>query len=142
MPSPEAGSRRRERAVTESSERSDRIVLAGLAFEARHGVYPEEKETGRRFEVDVEMELDLAPAGRSDDLGLTVDYGRVAEAIRDVLEGPSVDLIETLAERVATAILESFAPVRAVVVRVRKPGVALAVQVGYAGVEIRRARAG
>lgn len=122
------------------SERSDRIVLAGLAFEARHGVYPEEKETDRRFEVDVEMELDLAPAGRSDDLGLTVDYGRVAHVVRGVFEGPSVGLIETLAERIAADVLADFAPVRAVVVRVRKPGVALAVPVAHAGVEIRRER--
>ena len=124
-----------------SGSRPDRIVIAGLAFEARHGVYPEEKTTAQRFEVDVELELDLGPAGRSDDLTRTVDYSLVTERVRDVLLGPSVDLIETLAERIAAASLDASTMVEAVVVRVRKPGVALAAPVEWAAVEIRRTRA-
>lgn len=123
-----------------SGRRADRIVLAGLVFEARHGVHPEEKTTAQRFEVDVELELDLGPAGRTDDLTRTVDYGRVAERVRDVVLGPSVDLIETLAERIATAVLGDAPAVDAVIVRVRKPGVVLVVPVDHAAVEIRRAR--
>lgn len=122
------------------SGRGDRIVLAGLAFEACHGVHPEEQATRQRFEVDVELELDLAPAGRTDDLARTVDYSRVAERVRDVVLGPSVDLIETLAERIAVASLDASTMVEAVVVRVRKPGVALAAPVDWAAVEIRRTR--
>ena len=119
---------------------SDRIVLASLAFDARHGVNEHEKTTTQRFEVDVELELDLGPAGRSDDLAATIDYGAVATLVRGVLDGPPVDLIETLAERIAARLLERFPPADAVVVRVRKPDVRLAAPLAYAGVEIRRAR--
>ena len=119
---------------------TDRIVLAGLAFMARQGVYEHEKTTPQRFEVDIELELDLGPAGRADDLAATVDYGTVATFVRAVLEGPPVDLIETLAERIAAQLLERFVAVDALVVRVRKPDVQLAAPLAYAGVEIRRTR--
>jgi len=119
---------------------SDRIVLASLAFMARHGVNEHEKTTTQRFEVDVELELDLGPAGRSDDLAATLDYGAVATLVREVLDGPPVDLVETLASRIADGVLADFALVDSVVVRVRKPDVLLAAPLAYAGVEIRRAR--
>lgn len=119
---------------------TDRIVLAALTFDARHGVHEHEKATAQRFEVDVELELDLGPAGRSDDLAATVDYGDVARLAREVLDGPPVDLIETLAERLAVRMLDRFAAAAAVIVRVRKPDVRLASPLAYAGVEIRRER--
>lgn len=122
------------------SARGDRIALAGLVFTARHGVHPEEKTTPQRFEVDVELELDLGPAGRADDLTRTVDYSSVAERVRDVVDGPSVDLIEALAERIAAAVLADAPGADAVVVRVRKPDVTLAAPLAWAGVEIRRTR--
>ncbi|NJD28257.1 MAG: dihydroneopterin aldolase [Chloroflexi bacterium] len=111
-----------------------------MAFEARHGVHPHEKVESQPFEVDVELGLDLWPAGRFDDLSRTVDYGTVYEAVRAILEGPSHDLIESLAESVAQAVLEAHPPVREVVVRVRKPGVQLGGPLAFAGVEIRRRR--
>lgn len=119
---------------------TDRIVLAGLAFMARHGVHEHEKATPQRFEVDVELELELGPAGRSDDLSATVDYGAVATLVHEVLDGPPVDLIETLGTRIADTVLADFALVDAVVVRVRKLDVRLAAPGAYAGVEIRRTR--
>lgn len=119
---------------------TDRIVLSNFRFEAAHGVHAHEKETPQRFEVDVELELDLAPAGRSDQLSATVDYGAVAKVVAAVVEGPSVDLIETLAERIAARTLAAFPSVSAVVVRVRKPDVHLVVPLDHASVEIRRER--
>jgi dihydroneopterin aldolase len=119
---------------------SDRIVLSNLRFEATHGVHDWEKTTPQRFEVDVELELDLAPAGGSDDLALTADYGAVARLVASVLEGPSVDLIETLAERIAEGLLAQCRAAEAVVVRVRKPDVNLVVPLDHAAVEIRRTR--
>lgn len=119
---------------------TDRIVLTGLEFWALHGVYEHEKATAQRFEVDLEVELDLAPAANLDDLALTVDYGAMAERVRAVMAGPPVDLLETLAERIAGAVLADFERVRAVVVRVRKPDVELVVPMAFTGVEIRRAR--
>lgn len=120
---------------------SDRIVLAGMTFQARHGVSDREKEQAQRFEVDVELGVDLGPAGRSDDLGRTVDYRGVYEAVRVIVDGPSRDLIEALAEAIAASLLETNPKVEEVVVRVRKPEVRLGGPLEHAGVEITRGRA-
>lgn len=119
---------------------SDRIVLAGMAFDARHGVNDWEKTEAQRFEVDVELVLGTRRAGSSDALAQTIDYRAVYEVVRRVLEGPPVDLIETLAESIARDVLASHDRVRRIVVRVRKPDVRLGGPLGYAGVEIRRRR--
>ncbi len=121
---------------------TDRITLANMRFRGRHGVLDEERVTAQPFEVDVELYLDLAPAGRSDDLARTVDYRVVFEIARQAVEGPSCQLIETLAERIAGRILAlpAAAAVSEVVVRLRKPEVALGGELDAAAVEIRRAR--
>jgi dihydroneopterin aldolase/2-amino-4-hydroxy-6-hydroxymethyldihydropteridine diphosphokinase len=119
---------------------TDRIVLANMRFEAAHGVQSYEKTSPQRFEVDVELELDVAQAGRLDELERTVDYGSVAKLVAAVLHGPAVDLLETLAARIAADVLAGFAGVDAVTVRVRKPDVRLVVPLDHAGVEIRRVR--
>jgi dihydroneopterin aldolase len=116
---------------------TDRIVLAGMAFQGRHGVNPWEKTEAQRFEVDVELVLDLRPAGLADDLDRTVDYRGVHAIVQRLVEGPSFDLIEALAERIAGEVLASTT-VDEVVVRVRKPEVRLDGPLQYAGVEIRR----
>ena len=119
---------------------TDRIVLVGMAFEARHGVNDWEKEQAQRFEVDVELFLGTRSAGASDELGQTIDYRDVYEAVRRVLEGPPVDLIETLAESIARDALAANDRARKVIVRVRKPDVQLGGPLAYAGVEVIRRR--
>jgi dihydroneopterin aldolase len=119
---------------------SDRIVLADMAFQARHGVHDWEKIEAQRFEVDVELALDVQPAGRDDDLTKTVDYGGVYRVVRNVVESKTFNLIEALAEAIAHEILGAHAQVDEVVVRVRKPEVRLDGPLAYAGVEIRRVR--
>lgn len=118
----------------------DRIELRAMRFAGRHGILPEEHERPQPFEVDVVLELDLAAAGRTDNLAATVDYGPVFETARSIVEGPHVDLIETLAERIAAAVLADHARVDAVTVRVRKPHAPLPGRFDWAGVEIRRTR--
>ncbi len=105
--------------------RMDRILLEGMVIHGRHGTLPAERELGQPFVVDVELHLDLRPAGLSDDLAQTVDYSQVHRQVREIVEGPPASLTETVAERVATAILESHPPVEAVRVRVAKPHVRL-----------------
>ncbi len=119
---------------------TDRIVLAGMAFAGRHGVLDSERLDAQPFEVDVEIVLDLRPAGTTDDLALTVDYGAVFETCRAIVEGPGVRLIEALAERIAAALLAGFPAAGDVVVRVRKPRAPLPGTFAWAGVEIRRGR--
>jgi dihydroneopterin aldolase len=119
---------------------SDHIVLAGMAFQARHGVLDWEKEQAQRFEVDVELALDVQPAGLDDDLTRSVDYRAVYGVVRQVVESTTFNLIEALAEAIAHEILGEQPLVDEVVVRVRKPEVVLGGPLDYAGVEIRRVR--
>ena len=118
---------------------TDRIVLHNMRFEASHGYYEQERQSRQPFEVDVELELDVEPAGSADELERTVDYAAVYAVVRDVLEGPPVRLLETLAESISGRVLAGF-DVAAATVRVRKPGVDLGGPLDYAGVEIRRTR--
>ena len=119
----------------------DRIILEGMVFHGRHGTLPAEQELGQPFVVDVELGLDLRPAGLSDDLTKTVDYGEVHRLARQIVEGEPVNLTETLAERIAAATLEEHPLVEAVRVKVKKPHVRLddTVLAGSA-VEIQRRR--
>jgi dihydroneopterin aldolase len=120
---------------------TDRIELRDMRFEASHGVLPEEATVAQPFEVDVVLECDLAAAGTSDDLALTVDYGDVFRRVRAIVEqGPHVALIETLAERIAAEVLAAHPAAAAVTVRVRKPRAPLPGVFAWAGVEIRRQR--
>jgi len=118
---------------------TDRIVLTGILVEGRHGVHEHERAVPQAFEVDVELTLDLRPAGISDDLERTVDYGTVDGLVREIVVGRSFLLIEALAEAIAAAILGAY-PVDEVVVRVRKPAVLLNGPVEAVGVEIQRTR--
>src|SRR5262249_17851960 len=104
---------------------TDRIVLSGMVFLAQHGVNEREKIEEQRFEVDVELALDTAPAAKTDDLAKTVDYRGVYETTRRVVEETTLELIESLADGIARALLAQDARVEAVVVRVRKPDVDL-----------------
>ena len=121
---------------------ADRIVLADMVFQARHGVHDREKVTAQRFEIDVELETDLQPAGLEDDLARTLDYGRVYDTVKTIVESTTFNLIEALAEAIAHELLADFAALDEVVIRVRKPQVELGGPLAYAGVEIRRRRSG
>lgn len=99
---------------------SDRITLKGVSARGFHGVLDFEKRDGQTFVVDVEMEVDLAPAGTSDDLVDTVNYAEVATDVVALIEGESLDLIEALADRIAAKVL-TRPLVESVVVTVHKP---------------------
>jgi 7,8-dihydroneopterin aldolase/epimerase/oxygenase len=103
----------------------DRILLEGMIFHGRHGTLPAERDLGQPFVVDVELRLNLRPAGLSDDLAQTVDYGEIHRLVREIVEGEPVNLTETVAERIAASILEDHPPVTAVRVKVAKPQVRL-----------------
>ncbi len=97
----------------------DIIRLAGLSFYGYHGVSAAERETGRQFEVDCELEVDLADAGHSDSIKDTIDYSRVYAIIRETVESEAYSLLEGLANRLAVLLLDRF-PVYRVTLRVRK----------------------
>ncbi len=119
---------------------SDRILLEGMTFVGTHGVYPHEQVTPQPFEVDVELALNLQPAGLSDDLALTADYARVFDACRQVVESTRFNLVEALAEAITEELLAGFPMADSVTVRIRKPKVELGGPFRSAGIEIRRRR--
>lgn len=118
---------------------SDRIILTGMRFYGYHGVFAEETRLGQPFAVDIELIADLRQAGLSDSLEATIDYGKVYERTREIVEGQPVNLIETVAERIAAAVLSGFA-VLEVVVRVHKPKAPIPGVFEGVAVEVRRRR--
>jgi dihydroneopterin aldolase len=99
---------------------SDVISLTGLQARGHHGVYDFEREHGQDFIVDVTLDLDLAPAAASDDVADTVHYGELADRLVAIITGEPVNLIETLADRLAAACLADPRVARATVT-VHKP---------------------
>ena len=120
-------------------EAGDTIGLAGMVFVGRHGATPEEQSAGQQFIVDVEMSMDLAPAGYSDDLSDTADYGQAYGIVRAVFEGASHALLESLAEESAQRLLDEL-PIDRVRIRVHKPAAPLGGPLDAAWVEIARFR--
>lgn len=118
----------------------DRIRIEGIEFHGFHGVSAAEREVGHRFQVDVVLELDLREAAAADDVGLTVDYGEAARRLIEIGAGPSVRLVETLAERMCARLLADFPRIRAVEIKLAKIHLPLQLQVASAAVEIRRER--
>jgi 7,8-dihydroneopterin aldolase/epimerase/oxygenase len=116
---------------------TDRIELVGLRARGHHGVLEHERRDGQEFVVDVGLEVDTAPAAASDDLAETVDYGMLAQSIAAVVSGEPVDLIETLAQRIADVCLRD-GRVLAVDVAVHKPSAPVTVPVEDVVVRIRR----
>ena len=118
----------------------DSIHLTGLVFYGYHGVSPAEQELGQRFIVDLVAHLDLRAAGLSDDPEKTVNYSRMYRLIKDVVEGPSRKLLESVAEAIAQVVLDNF-DVDAVKITVKKPEVPMKGSIlEHAAVEIFRQR--
>jgi len=117
----------------------DEIKLTGLRVTAHHGVFEHERRDGQEFVVDVVVRLPLGPAAAGDDLESTVHYGELAEQVVAAVERDPVDLIETVAERVAEVAL-SFPATREVVVTVHKPSAPIPVPFADVSVTITRGR--
>jgi dihydroneopterin aldolase len=117
----------------------DVVAVRGIRGRGYHGVLPHERRDGQPFVVDVALHLDTAPAAADDDLARTVDYGGVSSRVLSVIEGEPVNLVETLAQRVADACLAD-PRVQLVDVTVHKPAAPVQVPVDDVAVSIRRGR--
>ena len=115
---------------------ADRIALRGLTAKGHHGVFDHERENGQDFTVDITLHTKTARAAASDDLGQTISYADVADQVIGIITGEPVDLIETLAERIADAALATGA--LAVDVTVHKPSAPIPHDFTDAAVSIRR----
>lgn len=117
----------------------DVIRLTGLRVHGYHGVLPEERASGQPFVVDVELRTGFDAAAASDDLADTIDYGSVAQAVAAVVSGPPRDLIETVAQEIADAVLAD-PRVRSVRVVLHKPEAPIPLPFADVAVEIERRR--
>ena len=117
----------------------DRITLTGLRASAFHGVFEHEKTDGQDFFIDVTVHLDFAAAAANDELAQTVHYGVLADEVVAAVESNPVDLIETVAERVAQVAL-AHTSVQLVDVTIHKPSAPITVPFADVSVSITRAR--
>jgi len=118
----------------------DEITLSGLEFFGFHGCFPSEKTHGQLFIIDVNMRISLKEAGKSDDLNDTIDYTKVVEVVKNIVEGESKNLIESIAETIAGEILNKFEKVKEVTVTAHKPHVPLGSVIRDVAVKVVRTR--
>jgi 7,8-dihydroneopterin aldolase/epimerase/oxygenase len=121
---------------------SDSIFINGLLVHAHHGVMDHEEKVGQRFMIDLELSIDLAPAGQSDKLADTASYSAIVDTATRAFTRESCRLVEAAAAQVADAVLASFPRVTAVRVTVHKPHAPIAAIFNDVGVSILRARHG
>lgn len=122
-----------------SSDHRDRIALTGLEVFAHHGVFESEKQQGQLFVIDAEIALDLSTAGHGDTLADTVNYADLATALTHAASREPVDLIETLAERLAAVAL-GFTGVSWASITVHKPQAPIDAVFSDVSVSITRSR--
>lgn len=118
----------------------DKIIVNHMEFYGYHGVLPEENKLGQRFITDLTVMLDLQKAGITDQLEHSVNYADLYSICRDIVEGKPVQLIETLAERMAGTILQKYPQISEVTVRVIKPDPPIPGHYHSVAIEITRRR--
>jgi dihydroneopterin aldolase len=121
------------------ADEPDSITITGLTVRAHHGVFDFERRDGQKFVIDLTVWLDTKDAAANDDLGKTLHYGELADAVAAAAAADPVDLIETLAERIAGVAL-SYPVAQAVRVTVHKPEAPIAVEFADVSITITRHR--
>lgn len=99
----------------------DKMILSRMEYYGYHGVFEEERKLGQRFYVDLELEMDLSKAAKTDDLTLTVNYAEIHDLLLDIMRTESFRLIEALAEHIASKVLDTYTIIDALTVRLTKP---------------------
>lgn len=118
-----------------------RITLAGIGLVGHHGYHAAEKELGQRFEVDVDLWVDIETSGKSDRLTDAVNYEEVYKVVERVMREDRFSLLEALATDIATSIWDGF-EIEGVGVRIRKPSVPHCPNLGHVEIEVERGRVG
>lgn len=118
----------------------DTIALRGLCARGFHGVFEHERRDGQDFITDVLLHLDAGPAGTTDDLTRTANYAEVASTVERIITGEPADLIETVAQRIATAVLQEQPVAASVEVTVHKPQAPIPSDFADVSVTVRRSR--
>jgi dihydroneopterin aldolase len=118
----------------------DRMVLKRMVFYGYHGVYPEENRLGQKYIVDLDLRLDLSRAAQTDDVDDTINYAEIHAVVKEIAEGPPVKLIETLTEKIASALLRTYTSIINATVSVTKPNPPFDITFDGVTVELRRQR--
>lgn len=121
-----------------SPGRRDRISIRRIGVFAYHGVYEEEGRLGQRFYISIDAYLDLRPAGRADDLEKSVSYADIAARVQEIAVGQRYQIIEALAEAVATDLLRAFPLIEDISITVEKPAAAVAAILDAISVTVHR----
>lgn len=120
----------------------DKIILNQLYFYGYHGLFAEEKTLGQRFIVDIELHTSLKTAGETDNMNNSIDYGKVYELVKQVVEGKAKNLIEAVAEDIARELFAAFTTLAACSIKVTKPDPPIRGHYESVAVEIYRERNG
>lgn len=120
----------------------DTMTLNGMKFYGYHGVFAEENKLGQQFWVDLELRLDLEKAAQTDDLNESINYAELHALTKKIVEGPPCKLIEALAGRIASALLQTYTGIHELTVRVTKPNPPFDIHFDGVVVELRRKRDG
>lgn len=118
----------------------DRIRLKKIAVFAYHGLYDEEARLGQRFNISLDCAIDLAEAGRTDDLRHGVSYADLAALVQEIAVGERFHILEALGEKIAQTLLEKHPRIAAVAVTIEKPAAAIAALFETIEVTIQRGR--
>ena len=119
---------------------NDKIILNGIKISGRHGCTEYERQHEQIFIVDAELYLDLSQAGKSDDLGDTIDYVQVLTDIKKIVGGTPRNLIETVAQDICDILLKKYFLLDALKITIHKPAPPVKEKFGGAAVEILRKR--
>ena len=119
---------------------TDQVFVNGLALHAYHGVMPHEAKVGQIFTIDLDLEIELADAARSDKVADTVSYDKVVDCASRAFCGQRFRLIEAAAGQVADAVLAAFPRVRKIKVTIHKPHAPIPATFSDVGVTLVRAR--
>ena len=121
-------------------KKQDQIILKGMMFYGYHGVNPEERLVGQKFVVDVTVECSLLKPSSSDIVGDTVSYSDLFKTVKSIVEGPSHNLLESVAKNISDSILLSY-DVESISVTIKKPDVPInGANLDYAGVTLTRTK--
>jgi dihydroneopterin aldolase len=96
-----------------------KVVLEGLEFHAYHGVYPHERSSGNKFELDVAIETTFRDSAFRDDLSGTINYEDVYAVVKEEMEKPT-KLLERVGHNIAEKILASFPEALSVQISISK----------------------
>lgn len=117
-----------------------KIIIKGIDLYGYHGVNETEKAKGQRFVIDVVIKKELALAARSDNINDTVSYSQVIKDVKEAFNKTRCNLIESVAQNIADAILNKHSEIKSIEVTVKKPDAPIKAKLLYAAVSIKRKR--